>query len=186
MRRCTQVLTGYQSFPAGTILRWKVIQLGQTVDTGYLVTESGSNYHFVTQRLDRRLKASPAMGDVHYFWTIKGIAYHYFVRREPGCSGTTWTGESGPGNIFMVKVRRCHVLHVGYQFFPANTLVMWIVKQGAHSKWGIFYASSGSDFHFLTRELGWNLSTTSKASVVFHWNIKTTHYYYAISRTVDC
>jgi hypothetical protein len=180
------VLTGYQHFPAGTILRWKVKQAGETVGTGHLVTESGSNYHFVIQKLGRRLMASPVVADVHYMWTIRGIDYSYFVRREPGCSGTTWTGESGPGNIFMVKLRKCHVLHVGYQFFPSNVLVLWIVQQGATRRMGIFYTTSGSAFHFLTHDLGVMLKGTSKASVVFHWNIRSTHYHYAITRTTDC
>jgi hypothetical protein len=180
------VLTGYTRFPAGTILRWQVKQFDQTVERGHLVTESGSNYHFVIQRLGARLKASPIQADVHYMWTIKGIDYSYFVRRAPGCSGTTWTGESGPGNIFVVTLHRCDVLHVGYNFFPANVLVLYIVKQGARRRMGFFYTSSGSAYHFYKRDLGMWLKDTSKASVVFHWNIKNTHYHYAIARTVDC
>ena len=186
LRRCGQVLTGYNNFPAGTIVRWKVLQDGQTFGSGHLVAQSGSNHHFVTQSLDLRLKASPVLGDVHYFWTIKGIDYHYFVRREPGCSGTTSTGASGPGNLFVVTLHECHVLDVGYNFFPADVVVVWVVKQGAQGRFGAFTTTSGSEYHFLTHDLGLMLKGTSKASVTLHWTIKTNQYHYAITRSTVC
>jgi hypothetical protein len=186
LRRCGQLLTGYRSFPAGTIIRWKVIQLEQTFGSGSLVAEPGTNYHFLNQSLSRRLNASPVVADVHYLWRIKGIDYSYFVRREPGCSGTSWRGASGPGNFFFVTLRKCHVLHLGYQFFPANVNVAWVVRQGTKVRWGSITTTAGSNFHFLTRDLGLTLNGASKAKVAFYWRINTTHYHYWITRTTGC
>ena len=186
MRRCGQLLTGYRNFPAGTIVRWKVIQLDQTFGSGQLVAQSGTNYHFLIQSLSRRLHASPVIADVHYMWRIKGIDYHYFVRREPGCSGTSRIGASGPGNIFFVTLRRCHVLHFGYQFFPAKVNVIWVVRQGTKVRRGIINTSAGSNFHFLTRDLGLMLNGASMARVAFYWRIGITQYHYRITRTTGC
>ena len=186
LRRCSQVHEGYTKFPAGTVVRWKVIQSGVTMATGQFAALGGSDNHFITQNLGTRLKASPQMDDVHYTWTINGVGYRYLVRRAPGCSGTTSTGASGPGNIFVVELRSCQLLHSGYQYFPSNIALAWMVKQGTKSRIGSFPTSSGSDYHFVTESLGMTLSSASKAAVTFYWTINLTHYHYAVTRTTGC
>jgi len=186
LRRCTQVHEGYTKFPAGTVVSWKVIQSGVTMSTGHFAALGGSDNHFITQDLGTRLQASPQMDDVHYSWTINGVGYRYFVRRAPGCSGTTSTGASGPGNIFLVALRDCQRLHVGYQYFPANIALAWIVRQGTTARIGSFLTLAGSEYHFVSESLGTTLSPASTASVTFYWTINAAHYHYAITRTTGC
>jgi hypothetical protein len=186
LRRCTQVHEGYNHFPAGTIVRWKVIEDGAKVAAGAFVAVGGSRYHFISQFLGARLQASPHTADVHYFWNIGGVAYSYFVRREPGCSGTSRIGVSGLGNLFVVTVRDCRVLHVGYSYFPKRVPVLWVVGQYPHRVGGIFVAEPGNQYHFLNRALGTTLRPSSKTAIAFYWQIGVTHYHYLISRSTGC
>ena len=118
LRRCTQVHEGYEHFPAGTVVHWRVEQTPAVITTGSFTTVAGHGYHFITQSLGQTLEASPNTAKVHYHWTIHRTAEHVTYTREPGCSGTTPSGASSPADIFGVTVKSCRTLHFGYQYFP--------------------------------------------------------------------
>jgi hypothetical protein len=187
LRRCTQVHEGYRNFPAGTVVYWKVKQNGTTVGKGNFKTLGGKGYHFITQNIGKRLKASPVPGDIHYRWKIGGVTKTYFVRRAAGCSGTAAKGTSALGNIFVAELRKCRLLHAGYQFFPGKTSVSWLVSQGGVAKGiGKFVTTGGNNYHFLSPKLAKPLKATSKASVTFLWKFKGVVYKYAITRSSGC
>jgi hypothetical protein len=174
---------GYRNFPAGTVVRWNVIEDGTTVAVGRVVAEGGREYHFITQPLGIRLPASPHKADVHYFWTIRGVDHSYFVRREPGCAGTSQLGVSGPGNFFGVGIRNCRVLQVGYQYFPRSVPVLWVVGQYPNRSGGIFVVETGSQYHFLNRSFGRTLRPSTKVGISFYWRIGATLYHHTIVRS---
>jgi len=185
---------GYEHFPAGTVVHWRVKQLGVVVARGSYVAEGGRGNHFITQPLGVRLKASPEKGSVYYRWTIRGVVYHHSARVAPGCSGTAWLGGSGPGDFFVVRLARCENLHVGYQWFPTKTLVKWVVQQGSKTRTGSFTAQDGYGYHFLDEPLGGTkLRSGTDAKVTFRWVLRDTrwpvfvHYYhYVINRSTGC
>ena len=188
LRRCRSVHEGYQNFPAGTTVYWKVKDDGTTIARGSFLAESGRGYHFITQPLGIQLKASPKKYDVHYVWTINGIEYRKLGRYTPGCSGTTATGASGPGNIFVVRLKWCKNLQVGYQHFPESTKVWWRVREGAKTRLGGFVTLPGtSEYHFLTQALGGEpLRPGVDGKIDFLWKIRSTWYHYGIGRPTGC
>lgn len=178
--------TGYRDFPAGTNVRWKVIENDNTVARGGFVAIGGHNYHFITQPSGAHFHASPSKADVHYFWKIGGISYSYFVRRATGCSGTSRLGVSGSGNFFVVQLRDCNKLRIGYEYFQHPTRVMWVVRQFPKRNIGYMTLQPGNQFHFLTRSIGMRIHSGSKAMITFYWRTGITHWHYTTVRSPGC
>jgi hypothetical protein len=194
LRRCTQVHEGYEHFPAGTVVRWKVKQLDVVVARGSYVAEGGRGNHFITQPLGVRLAASPEKGSVYYRWTINGVEYRRFARVTPGCSGTSRLGTSGPGDFFVVKLLDCQYLKVGYHWFPTDTHVEWMVQEGTKTRLGSFTAHDGFGYQWIVQPLGGTkLRSGVGAKLTFRWVIyepntwvQYVHYHYVINRATGC
>jgi hypothetical protein len=171
LRRCTQIHTGYEHFPAGTIVRWRVKQDGTVSGRGSFVTVAGGGYHFITQSLGTMINASPDVGQVHYSWNIGHVHSHLTVTREPGCSGVSRAGESGLGDFFEVDLRRCTLLHIGYQYFPPSTRIAYGIIQGSRFKGiGLFVTKPGRGYHFLMLSLPKKLGHNTDAMITFYWH----------------
>jgi hypothetical protein len=70
--------------------------------------------------------------------------------------------------IFQVEFRQCNRLHVGYENFPAGTVVRWSVSQhGRGVATGHFVTRAGAGYHFLSARLRPFLQPKPKASVTF-------------------
>ena len=80
---------GYNHFPEGTTLRWKVTQNRIPVSSGHFVTKGGgSTNHVETVPLGVKLEgrdARPDGADVQFDWSINGVPFRYSVRRDPNC-----------------------------------------------------------------------------------------------------
>jgi len=75
---------GYNYFPEGTVVSWKVTQRRVSRATGDFITNGGgSTYHFVTAPFETRLTDSDA-ADVLFTWTIGDVPFRYSVKRDPG------------------------------------------------------------------------------------------------------
>jgi hypothetical protein len=75
---------GYNYFPEGTIVYWRIAQHAIPAGAGEFVTDGGGNaYHFVTLPLGVELEADPEGADVHFAWAIGGVPFQYSVRRDP-------------------------------------------------------------------------------------------------------
>jgi hypothetical protein len=73
---------GYNFFPEGTVVEWRVMQNRVPVAVGQLVTEGGgSENHFETLPLGVQLTPSADGADVHFTWAINGVPFRYSVRR---------------------------------------------------------------------------------------------------------
>jgi hypothetical protein len=74
---------GYNFFPEGTVVRWRVAQNGVNEASGQFVTEGGgSMQHVATLPLGTTLGASPEGADVYFSWTIGDVPFGYNVRRD--------------------------------------------------------------------------------------------------------
>jgi hypothetical protein len=75
---------GYNYFPEGTVVNWRVAQRARHAASGEFVTNGGGNtYHFVTIPLGVELEPNPDGADVSFTWAIGSVPFHYSVRREP-------------------------------------------------------------------------------------------------------
>jgi hypothetical protein len=76
---------GYNYFPEGTVVSWRVSQRRATRATGEFVTNGGgSTYHFVTAPFETRLPTDSDAADVLFTWTIGDVPFRYSVKRDPG------------------------------------------------------------------------------------------------------
>jgi sugar lactone lactonase YvrE len=84
---CTTFHVGYNYFPAGTIVGWRVDQTGTpTLAKGSFTTLGGGRtFHFVSIPLGITLKPEPAQTHIRFAWTIGGVTTNYEVTRDPGC-----------------------------------------------------------------------------------------------------
>lgn len=197
LRRCTQVHTGYQHFPAGTVIHWQVKQSGRPHRSGSFTTVAGNGYHFITQLIGITLRPAPVKGQILYSWLARGTMQHYSVSREPGCSsappgGTSGGSSGGAGTIREVDLRQCTLLHLGYANFPVHTTVSWGVKQGNLSAAapfkaiGFFETAKGSGSHFLMSQLNAKLGHAANALVTFYWAVNGRHMSYSATRKPGC
>ena len=73
---------GYNHFPEGTLVRFRIAQRARAEARGDFVTKGGgSQYHFVTVELNDELVANPNGADVTFVWDIGGVPFQYSVRR---------------------------------------------------------------------------------------------------------
>jgi hypothetical protein len=167
------VHTGYDHFPAGTVVHWRVEQDGKISGRGSFVTLPGGGYHFITQSLGTMINASPDVGQVHYSWTANGVHTHFTVTREPGCSGVSRAGDSGNGDLFEVDLRRCTLLHIGYQYFPPGTRIAYGIMQGIKVRaLGVFTTTPGRGYHFVMLDIYTKLKHSQTAAVTFYWRLQ--------------
>jgi hypothetical protein len=76
---------GYNFFPEGTLVRWRVAQDGVNEASGEFVTEGGGSLqHFENIRLSTSLSPAPDGADVYFSWTIGDVPFGYNVRRDLG------------------------------------------------------------------------------------------------------
>jgi hypothetical protein len=94
-----------------------------------------------------------------------------------------------PPHIFEVDIKSCVNLHVGYNYFPAGTVVHWNMSQSGVS------VSSGNQFttlgggrtyHFLTMPIGATLQPEPDAEVRFSWTINGVLTRYHVTRDNGC
>ena len=80
---------GYNHFPEGTEMRWRVTQNRLTAAAGSFVTKGGgSTNHVETIPLGVKLEGrltQPDGADVQFDWSINGVPFRYSVRRDPNC-----------------------------------------------------------------------------------------------------
>jgi len=80
---------GYNHFPEGTELQWRVSQNRVTAATGSFVAKGGgSTNHLETVPLGVKLEGRQTMpdgADVQFDWSINGVPFRYSVRRDPNC-----------------------------------------------------------------------------------------------------
>jgi hypothetical protein len=90
--------------------------------------------------------------------------------------------------IFQVELRKCTNLHVGYNYFPAGTVVRWNVAQNetvvAHGQFTTL--GGGKTYHFLTQPLGVTLQPSPDGHVHFHWTINNVAHMYTAIRKPGC
>ena len=80
---------GYNHFPDGTELRWRVSQSRVPSASGMFITRGGgSTNHVETVPLGVKLAGRdthPDGADVQFDWSINGVPFRYSVRRDPNC-----------------------------------------------------------------------------------------------------
>jgi hypothetical protein len=80
---------GYNHFPDGTELHWKVTQSRVEAASGVFITQGGgSTNHVETVPLGTKLAgrdSQPDGADVQFDWAINGVPFRYSVRRDPNC-----------------------------------------------------------------------------------------------------
>jgi len=80
----TSLRVGYNHFPEGTLVRFRIAQRARGAATGSFVANGGgSRYHFVTVDLGQELEPNPDGADVSFTWAIGGVPFQYSVRRVP-------------------------------------------------------------------------------------------------------
>ena len=84
-----QLGVGYNHFPDGTLLNWRVTQGHKPVAAGSFITQGGgSTNHYETVPLGIKLQgrdSEPDGADVQFDWNINGVPFRYSVRRDPNC-----------------------------------------------------------------------------------------------------
>jgi hypothetical protein len=94
--------------------------------------------------------------------------------------------------IFAVTLKSCVNLHVGYDYFPAGTVVHWAINQtgtGTLASGSFTPLGGGRTYHFLTMPLGVTLkpdSVSSHTHVRFSWTIKGVITDYEVTRDPGC
>jgi hypothetical protein len=80
---------GYNHFPEGTELRWRINQNQVEAARGSFVTKGGgSTNHVETVTLGVKLigrEQQPDGADVQFDWAVNGVPFGYSVRRDPNC-----------------------------------------------------------------------------------------------------
>jgi DNA-binding beta-propeller fold protein YncE len=95
-------------------------------------------------------------------------------------------------HIFEVVIKLCRNLHVGYNYFPAGTVVHWNLSQaGVKVVSGQQFTTlgGGRTYHFLTMPLGVTLqpeATAGEAKVRFSWTINGVLFKYGVQRDPGC
>jgi hypothetical protein len=84
---------------------------------------------------------------------------------------TTTSPPAHPPHIFQVELRKCTYLHVGYNRFPAGTVVQWTVSEhGTTVATGRFTTQGGGKKnHFVTPPLNVTVEAGSKGGVRLRW-----------------
>jgi hypothetical protein len=88
---CNTLHIGYNRFPNGTIIHWRVNQSGTpTLASGSFPAIGGGKlgsktYHFINIPLGFTLKPEPIQSHARFWWEINGVITNYAVTRDPGC-----------------------------------------------------------------------------------------------------
>jgi hypothetical protein len=78
----TSFQVGYNFFPEGTAVHWRVADNGAALATGEFVTEGGgSRQHYETVPLGTTI-ADPREVEVSFTWAIREVPFSYAVRRS--------------------------------------------------------------------------------------------------------
>ena len=84
-----QLRVGYNHFPDGTPVNWRVTQSRKPVAVGSFVAQGGgSTNHYETMPLGVKLQgrdSEPDGADVQFNWNVNGVPFRYSVRRDPNC-----------------------------------------------------------------------------------------------------
>ena len=91
-RNCSVLRVGYNRFPNGTVVNWRIDQTGTgTLTKGTFTAIGGGKlgsktYHFLSIPLGLVLNGSKAFHThVRYYWTINGVTTNFEADRGPGC-----------------------------------------------------------------------------------------------------
>jgi hypothetical protein len=83
--KCTHLHVGYDQFPDGTVINWRVTQKGSPASSGQFTTRSvGKEHRFEPPALGVTLNHGPK-GTVHMTWTINGTPFSANFARPTGC-----------------------------------------------------------------------------------------------------
>jgi hypothetical protein len=75
---------GYNFFPNGTVVAWRVMKRGAPLATGEFTAEGGgSAQHFLTIPLGVALERDGDPVEILFSWAINEMPFTYLVRREP-------------------------------------------------------------------------------------------------------
>jgi len=93
-----------------------------------------------------------------------------------------------PPKIFQVELRHCTTLHIGYNHFPAGTVVLWKVTQrGSTDSRGKFTTlGGGRKNNILSPPLGVTLKSSPKGNVRLRWDINGTTFTDTAARATGC
>jgi LPXTG-motif cell wall-anchored protein len=84
-----QLRIGYNHFPDGTLVNWRVTQSRKPVAVGsFVAAGGGSTNHYENANLGQKLEGRdthPTGADVQFDWSINGVPFRYSVRRDPNC-----------------------------------------------------------------------------------------------------
>jgi len=85
LRGCTNLHVGYNQFPAGVVVDWRVTQRGTRASSGHFTTAGGGKKnHFVSPSLGLTLAHNPK-GTVRLTWVINGTSFSDTAARATGC-----------------------------------------------------------------------------------------------------
>src|SRR5262249_483503 len=113
LSNCNTLHVGYNRFPDGTVVHWRVNQTGTpTLAKGQFTAIGGGvlgskTYHFIAIPLGIRLQPEPIQTDVRFWWEINGVITNAgpFTRDDPGCGGSVVTpGSCEPSSSLSVNV----------------------------------------------------------------------------------
>lgn len=89
LKACANLHVGYDWFPAGMVVHWRVNQTGTgTLASGAFTTLGGGRkYHFFTTPLGVTLKPDSGSSHTHvrFFWNVGTTTFVHAVTRDPGC-----------------------------------------------------------------------------------------------------
>jgi hypothetical protein len=85
--QCTTLRVGYNFFPPGVVVDWRVWQTGTPVlaNGTFTTLGGGSHNHFLSIPLGITLKPDPTQTHVIFRWTIGGVTTTDKLTRDPGC-----------------------------------------------------------------------------------------------------
>jgi hypothetical protein len=197
-------------FPGGRVFQ---VKPGGTQLSDHTVWASGLNCplnvafdpvsHNVFATSTDRIVRMSAPGAVSTFatgFTATSCAGAYALDFDPAgnlyvddlSAGAVWKFTrkiAHPPNIFEVVIKRCVNLHVGYNYFPAGTVVHWNMSQaGVSVSSGNQFTTlgGGKDYHFLTMPIGATLQPDPDAEVRFSWTINGVLTRYKVTRDNGC
>lgn len=125
--------------------------------------------------------ADLSTGDVYRFNIATGAELsHFSVGGEVG--GISLFGElkvvNGGGhspNLFEVDVRHCNEIHIGYNYFPAGTVIHWHANQTGRGTLGsgsiTTTAPNGKTYHFVDLTHTLPLQSGLHTHIYFTWTI---------------
>jgi virginiamycin B lyase len=166
---------------------------GMAVDAGHLYWSDADNNAIGRANLDGTgVNQSFITGADSPFGVAVDAAHLYWANSGGSLNSVGRAGLLNTPTIFEVELKACANLHVGYNYFPANTVVHWNLSQaGVKVVSGQQFTTlgGGRTYHFLTMPLGVSLQPEAMAgepTVRFSWTINGVLSSYVVRRDPGC